>query len=254
MIHSTHPSLAPESDGSGPLVLMYHRVGHPSNRSKTAGQFVRPKAFTRQMTALARLRLEVIPLEEVARHTRKEARYSARQLAITFDDGFSNLYENAFPVLRHHSYPATIFLISRYTGQINTYHPPEGEIYERLLSADEILEMRSTGISFGSHSQHHARLTECSSESLIDEVAGSRQDLQQLLNEEIPSFCYPYGAFDNTVREAVVNAGYTLACSTMKGQNHAGDDPYLLRRINIRADTWFPVFLYKLARARWADR
>lgn len=238
----------------GPLVLMYHRIGRPASRHKAGGQYVGTHAFARQMDLLRRMGTPVVRLDAVARHVRGEEYLSSQHLAITFDDGFANLHSNAFPALKKHQFPATVFLISRYIGKTNTYHAPEQDLFEPMLSVEQIQEMMASGVEFGSHTQHHVHLTACSSGELSDEISGSRHDLEELLRRRVPSFCYPYGDQDDRVRQAVVDAGYESACSTLKGRNNRGEDPYRLRRINIRADTLLPVFLFKLARARWFNR
>ena len=239
--------------GNGPLVLLYHRVGRPRIRSKASRHYVSPRAFAWQMDALRRTGVAVVGLDAVARHLRGEETLSDRHVAITFDDGVGPLYANAFPTLRRFGYPATVFLISRYLGKPSDYDPPDWD-RETLLTEDQILEMQAGGVSFGSHTRHHAFLPSCAGPELTDELAGAKHDLETLLGRPVPSFCYPYGAQDPTVREAVVRAGYELACSTLKGRNDRGGDPFLIRRISIRADTSRPVFLYKLARARLLNR
>ena len=233
---------------------MYHRIGIPSRRSPVNGQYVSPTVYRRHMEILGRIRMEVTPLEQVARHVRREERLSPRHVAITFDDGFANLYEHAFPELAERSYPATIFLVTRHLGKTNDYHPAAEDLYEPMLSPDQVREMLGRGISFGSHTRHHARLTSCSKDQMNSEIEGSREDLEELLGRSVSTFCYPYGAHNDSVRASVISAGYTLACSTLKGRNDTGVDPYRLRRINVRADTTPSVFLYKLIRARWFDR
>jgi peptidoglycan/xylan/chitin deacetylase (PgdA/CDA1 family) len=233
---------------------MYHRIGRPARQSPVNGQYVTPETFARHMGMLSRAGMQVAPLGEIALHIRGQVCLPDRCLAITFDDGFANLYTNAFPVLCQYSYPATVFLVSSFIGQMNTYHPPDQDLYEPMLSELQIREMMDRGVEFGSHTRRHARLTECSPEDLLDQVAGSRQDLQRLLCRDVSSFCYPYGAQNDVIRQVVMEAGYDLACSTLKGRNHAGADPYRIRRINVRADTSLPIFYYKLVRARLFDR
>jgi peptidoglycan/xylan/chitin deacetylase (PgdA/CDA1 family) len=233
---------------------MYHRIGRPARRSPVGGQYVSPGTFRRQLRLLKAMGAPVITLDAVGEHVRGEAQLSSRHVAITFDDGFENLYQHAFPALRAIGFPATIFLISRYLGKRNTYHAPEHDLYEPLLNLDQIRDMLTHGIVFGSHTRRHARLTECTESELTDEIAGSRQDLEELIGGPVPWFCYPYGAQTPAIRDRVEQAGYTLACSTLKGRNDRGSDPLLLRRINVRADTRLPVFLYKLARARFLAR
>lgn len=233
---------------------MYHRVGKPEMKSPVNGQYVSPAAFRRQMRLLDLLRVSVVGLDRVAMHVRGSVDLGARSLAITFDDGFANLYRFAFPQLEKRGYPATIFLITDYLGQKNTYHPKTEDLYEPLLSVEAVRSMQDQGIQFGSHTRRHARLTECDEASLRDEVRGSREVLASLLGAPPVAFCYPYGAENDRVRQEVISAGYDLACSTRKGRNNLGEDPYRLKRVNVRADTWLPVFGAKLLRARLLDR
>jgi len=233
---------------------MYHRVGRPAGRSPVNGQYVSAASFARQMEVLSRLKLSVVPVEEVGAHVLGHKVLSRRDVAITFDDGFANLFDNAFPILNRYRFPSTVFLISDYIGKTNTYHPPQDDLYEPLLDQSQVLEMQRNGVRFGSHTRRHARLTECSPSELLHEVQGSKAELEALLQQPVTSFCYPYGAYDEPAREMVEKSGYEVACSTRKGRNDVGVDPLLIRRLNIRADTSLPIFLYKLARAWYVNR
>lgn len=238
---------------NGPLVLLYHRVGTPRMRSKASRHYVSARAFAWQIAALQKTGFGVVGLDAVARHLRGEEPLTDRHVALTFDDGVGPLYPNAFPTLQRFGCPATIFLISRYLGMPSDYDPPDWD-RETLLTEAQILEMQAGGVTFGSHTRHHALLTSCTESELTDELAGAKHDLEELLGRPVPSFCYPYGAQNPAVRGAVARAGYEFACSTLKGRNDQGVDPFLIRRISIRADTSPPIFLYKLARARYANR
>ncbi|MCA1596632.1 MAG: polysaccharide deacetylase family protein [Chloroflexi bacterium] len=238
----------------GPLVLMYHRIGTPRRPSPVGGQYVSARSFAVQRRLLQRLQKRVCPVDAVARHLRGEIELSVRDIAITFDDGFANLFTNAYPVLSRHSFDATVYLISDYIGKQNDYHAPENDLYEPLLTLEQVLEMQTSGIAFGSHTRRHARLTRCTDAELTGEIEGSRCQLEAALGHPVTSFCYPYGDQDERVRQAVIRAGYTHACSTLKGRNDLAGDPYRIRRINVRADTNAATFLYKLARARYFNR
>jgi hypothetical protein len=62
---------------------------------------------------------------------------------------------------------------------------------------------------------------------------GSRADLESLLGREVNAFAYPYGKWSDVVRSAVAGAGYCCAFSTRSGFSHLGDDPMLVRRIDV---------------------
>ncbi|HET6383142.1 MAG TPA: polysaccharide deacetylase family protein [Armatimonadota bacterium] len=240
---------------NGPLTLMYHRIGVPRRRSAASVHYVSPSAFAWQLSALQKLHMEVIDLSAVAEHVNgaTPSALTSRHAAITFDDGFDHLYENALPVLKRYGFPATIFVVSQFIGKASDFDPPAWD-REPLLSENRLREMHAFGVTIGSHTRRHPRLPDCDPETLRDEISGSREDLETLLQTPVKAFCYPFGAQNQSVRAVVKEAGYDFACSTQKGRNDAGVDPFLLRRIHIRADTTRMIFLYKIWRARLLNR
>src|SRR5215470_13527447 len=87
-------------------VLVYHRVTEPDPFTTAA---VTPAQFERQMAYVAR-RFNVLDLSEIVRRA-EEGSLPPDALAITFDDGYADNYEAAYPILRRHGLPATIYLI-----------------------------------------------------------------------------------------------------------------------------------------------
>jgi hypothetical protein len=78
------------------------------------------------------------------------------------------------------------------------------------------------------------------------EIAGSKTDLEDLLNHPVDSFCYPGGDQNDQVKEAVIKAGYRTAVTTRRGHVDRNADPYALRRIPIKLITNPVSFLYKI--------
>jgi peptidoglycan/xylan/chitin deacetylase (PgdA/CDA1 family) len=86
-------------------VLLYHRVNDEKDPILGA---VPVKVFRKQMEVLSKY-FQVLPLEDlVERALRRQI--PPKAVAITFDDGYRDNYEYAFPILRELSLPATIFL------------------------------------------------------------------------------------------------------------------------------------------------
>jgi peptidoglycan/xylan/chitin deacetylase (PgdA/CDA1 family) len=91
-------------------VLLYHGVAP----SKDIGiynyrkKFIDPLIFARQMEYLRR-KYTILPLEEAIQRLH-DGTLPPYAMAVTFDDGYENNYTYAFPVLRAHSVPATIYL------------------------------------------------------------------------------------------------------------------------------------------------
>jgi peptidoglycan/xylan/chitin deacetylase (PgdA/CDA1 family) len=96
---------------------------------------------------------------------------------------------------------------------------------------DQLREMESAGIEIGSHTVTHPVLTRVTPDRLHRELTQSRSRLEDQLGHPVTSFCYPNGAYDRTVRDAVARAGYRLAVTSDDGLNDATIDPLAIRRI-----------------------
>lgn len=121
--------------------------------------------------------------------------------------------------------------------------PPSIEVEEQPtlpLSWAEVHEMEDSGwVSFGAHTMHHPILAYLSNSSeLQHEVSECRAILEQQLNHPVRTFAYPVGQFQHithNVLQAVRDAGYSWALTTVYGFNTSRTDPYLLRRIEVDA-------------------
>lgn len=198
-------------------VLMYHNVDHRHMETKLS---VSPESFGRQMEYLDRAGYSVVSLHDAAVMIREGDR-DKRTVALTFDDGPSNFYSDAFPVLKKHGFTATVFMISDRVGAAG------------YLSAEQVKEISDAGLDIGSHSVSHADLKELNAEELKREVEGSRAVLEEVTGREPAFFAYPEGKFNALVRKAVIDAGYEGAVATNPGRGTPYDDVYAIRRTRI---------------------
>jgi peptidoglycan/xylan/chitin deacetylase (PgdA/CDA1 family)/GT2 family glycosyltransferase len=224
-------------------VLMYHAF----TAERTGSRFVMPRrAFARQMRLLRLLGYRVIGLEELAGLLRTGQALPRRSVVITIDDGYRDNHELAMPILRRRGFGATVFLVSRRIGGESDWGTDPEVIGRPLLSPGEIAEMESAGIAFGAHTRTHPTLPEVPDGALADEVEGCRADLQSLLSKPVPTFAYPYGAYDDASVEAVRAAGFEAACSVMPRPCRIVDDPLLIPRFEIWGTDPMRRFLRKL--------
>lgn len=102
-------------------VLMYHRITTPeaAGYSLQPGMYVRPKTFERHAAFLSK-NYNVVPLQELVEKVTGGERIASRTVALTFDDGWLDNYTNAFPLLKKHKLPATIFLATALIGTNET--------------------------------------------------------------------------------------------------------------------------------------
>lgn len=98
-------------------------------------------------------------------------------------------------------------------------------------------EMDASGISVESHTVTHPILTKVDANRLNFELMKSKQKLEEMMQKQIKVFCYPSGAFDEKVWQAVKQNGYECGVTTRYGFNANGTNPFLLNRIDAQPDT-----------------
>ena len=211
-------------------IFAYHRIGIPRD-GRYESLTVTPRRFYGQLGALRRLRYEFAALDTVRAWLDKSGNRLRRPVALSFDDGYQDLFEHAFPFLKKQRIPATVFLVAR--RDTNRWVRREGVRPLELLSWSQVKTMADAGIDFGSHSLTHPWLTDCSDAGLREEVADSKKIIEDHIGRQVRHFCYPYGRYDQRVEEAVRNAGYESACTTQKGVVMHGENPWRLPRLSI---------------------
>jgi peptidoglycan/xylan/chitin deacetylase (PgdA/CDA1 family) len=97
------------------FVLMYHRVKPSEGESDPHGLIVTPQNFRGQLNHLNSA-YRILPLDEFVNELEKEENPIQPAVVITFDDGYSDTYEYAYPILHELDLPATMFLPTDYVG------------------------------------------------------------------------------------------------------------------------------------------
>lgn len=171
-------------------------------------------------------------------------------VAVTFDDGYKDNHTHAYPVVRQLNIPVTIFLTAAYIGteKLLPHDIGENPLHNRLLSWDEIREMKRGGIEFGSHTLSHANLGREDTHTQ-EEIRESKRLIEKESGSNIRAISYPFGLigdFNPQVKAAAYAAGYICGCSAMNGVNNSKTDIFELRRIGIEASDNMFTFRAKL--------
>ncbi len=207
----------PGSRVTAPILLYHHVARDPNNRYA-----VSPENFERQMKSLKAWGYTSIPISALVEAVVQEGELPARPVVITFDDGFEDVYENAFPIMQRYGFTGTFYLI---VNQLDEYG---------TVTVDQLSEMIDAGWEIGSHGMTHSDLTK-NHASLWREVAKSRIVLQDTLHVPVTTFSYPYGKIDPTVVEAVKKYGYQAAVRLDVTSIHTWAMLYSLSRIEVRS-------------------
>ncbi len=214
-------------------ILMYHMIATPENAAEA--RFCRtPEMFRKDLEQIRVTGYQVISLATVLDGIAGRVELPDKAVAITFDDGVACSYENALPILQEFGCPASVFVVSSLAGGYNDWCGVFGFSRRRMLTNCEIRALAESSVDIGSHTANHLWLGKIDKTVVTKEVRDSKAVLEDILGREVPHFAYPFGSWNPMVRNAVIEAGYMGACSTMSGKNLGGTDPYLLRRSEIK--------------------
>ena len=186
----------------GVWVLCYHRIVDKPARYTN----LQPAEFEAQMQYLADKKFNVVPLKTIVDAMQYGEKLPQRTVALTFDDGYKDNYTVAYPILKQHKFPATLFI---YPGYISNGGA--------ALTWDELQTMAADPlISIQSHTYTHADLAKVSRRGgaeakLKHEIVDSKNTLEQKLDIKIDTLAYPYGVFNPKVVSLTKAAGYRSA-------------------------------------------
>jgi peptidoglycan/xylan/chitin deacetylase (PgdA/CDA1 family) len=221
---------------------MYHSISrdldnnlHPYYRTVTT-----PEAFEKQMDFLNQSGYQVMTLSEAvcllqdcpSSETVNPPNSLCRPVVITFDDGFSDFYSTAFPILDRFGFKATVFLTS---GLINKTFITG----RKCLKTQEIKELAEKGIEFGSHTFSHPQLKGLSTNKIVHELADSKKIIEDIIGSPVSLFSYPYGfpeedpIFTKMLSMLLADEGYSVGVTTIIGIAKTKDNQLFLKRLPI---------------------
>ena len=214
-------------------VLMYHSIikeNHPAGRNPfrlPVGQ------FRAQLEWLDRRGFTAITFDDYRLFREGILNLPKKPVILTFDDGYHDVYENAFPLLQEYGMRAVIFVLGDRRTNSNVWDVNGTTSDAPLMTDREIIEMHQARFEIGAHSHSHVRLTEIPKEAAWKEISYSRMEIEGLLNKPVRSFAYPYGCVNEETKRMVRDAGYTIGCSAFSGPPVFGADEFEIRRSTI---------------------
>ncbi|MEG4813959.1 sulfotransferase [Microcoleus sp. K5-D4] len=157
-----------------------------------------------------------------------------KAVLMTFDGGYLDFFQYAWPVLKRFDFTATVFLVAESIGKTNSWEKAEFEEVQ-LMGWPEILQLRDAGIEFGSMSATHQPLSALSPTEIVREAAKSRAILERGLEKSVKCFAYPYGDVDPIVAHLIGASGYTFGVSYKLNYSSFDDNLLSLPRIQVTA-------------------
>lgn len=175
--------------------------------------------------------------------------------AVTFDDGFTSVIQNALPELRSRGIPASIFVATGSLGQSPTWIKDPGSPgkSETVLSAAELKGLNGTPLlSIGSHSVTHPNLAKSEPSRARAELVESKSMLESILGAEVTLFSFPHGAHNERLLQQAKEAGYRRVFTITPRLAFVGADEFCTGRTAVGPTDWGWEFSLKLLGAyRW---
>jgi peptidoglycan/xylan/chitin deacetylase (PgdA/CDA1 family) len=196
------------------LVLYYHSIGNSPLSVPT-------QAFREHLRQIKNAKLCGVSLSQMLL-ARPEERNGL--VAITFDDCFLDVFENALPLLLEFSFSATCYAVPGYDGITRWGNPLTGrwsdswgagfETPFRYMGSSERKQAFAAGMEIGCHTMSHRNLDTLAYQTQYDEIVNAKKFLETELNTTITSFCFPRGRFNSDTLKIVAEAGFSSACTT----------------------------------------
>lgn len=227
-------------------VLMYHRVSK-DNDGRHSKYVVDTKVFREQLRYFAEQGYSTPKLVDVLGGTNGDATRPQKPLLITFDDGYLDTFENAFPALRDFGFTAVVFVVADFSRRTNWWDAPKHITEAPLMDPGHIIEMGKHGIEFGSHGLSHRSLPLLSDDELEGELRNSKTKVEEILGQPVSYFAYPYGEVDERVKVATIGSGYDCAFASNSGPLNFHADLFEIRRVLIANHSNAPYLYVKLS-------
>lgn len=216
------------------IILCYHAIA--------AGKRFK---FARQMDILRKICvptvLEPKTFSEDANHF----------VAVTFDDGFNSIFDNAIEELKERDIPSTVFIPSGYLGKKQGWitKPSNDGYNEEIVSSLRLKELDSDLVAIGSHGVSHRNLCLIDSLEAKHELMDSKKDLEKQCGRDITHMAFPYDGFNEVIVQWARQCGFRKVYSGYDTYLSDNEDRFLVGRIAVSPDDFMLEFRLKLVGA-----
>ena len=194
--------LAETSPSSHAVILQYHHV----STTTPAVTSISPEQFVEHLEYLNKEGFSVWSLPKIIEYLQTDQQIPDKTVAITFDDAFTSIYDNAFPVLKKYNMPFTVFVAT----------DPVDRRFGKIMNWKQLREMAASGATLANHTRTHSHVVERKqgkTEAVwLNRVRADIEYTQKRLKEEtgqdVRYFAWPYGESVPVLRQMLKDMGY----------------------------------------------
>jgi peptidoglycan/xylan/chitin deacetylase (PgdA/CDA1 family) len=204
------------------VILMYHRVGEDTVPSTN----VTVAQFTEEMDYLSEAGYQVLPLRTIIQTLKQGKPLPPKTVAITFDDGYRSIYTTAFPILKAHGFPFTVFLA---TGPID-YR------YTQMMNWDEVIALSKAGGTIENHTVSHSHLAFATKDFINKEVQKANDEIYAHTKVMPILFAYPFGEYSHATASIIEDMGFEAAFTQVSGIASSEDNLFEIPRLPLNEE------------------
>lgn len=206
---------------------MYHYISNPPADADVYRRdlSVTPERFAEHLSYLREAGYSPVTLDDLLYALTVGRSLPDKPIILTFDDGYTDNYEHAFPILREHGFAGTFFIMTDLVT----------DRAEGYMTWPQVEEMAAAGQRFGSHGrQDHRSLSGRSVDYLVWAALGSKEAIEAHLGYHPRWVAYPAGEYDDQTIAVFRSAGFWGGLTIQQGAEHSLDQIFELRRVRVR--------------------
>ncbi len=181
-------------------ILLYHHV----SCSTPASTSISPEAFKSHMEYLD-AHHTVVSLQDVVSAIQHNTTLPENAVAITFDDGYANILDNAHPILADLGFPYTVFI-----------NPDEIGVGPKQLTWEQVIAMHNDGVVFANHTLDHLHMLNGEQamgerawlEKVWQNVESAEKKIEDKLDISLKYLAYPFGEYNTALANKLKAEGY----------------------------------------------
>ena len=224
-------------------ILMYHYLSSPPSDADRYRRdlSVPPELFEQHLAYLKEQGYQTISLDDLTNTLALDRPLppDTKPIIITFDDGYLDNYQNAFPLLQKYGFTGAFFVVTELAERASAgMIAPDGLRYaDAYMTWDQLRAMTAAGMDVECHARVHEDLTENDDERLVWQVLGCREMIENNLGRRPRYVAYPSGIYDERVAAMFASDGYWGGITTQQGVEQDSSRPFELKRLRVRSTT-----------------